>query len=346
MSQVGRALCYVLFVAGRRLGVNRNLRPVDGWLVRRALAKYPAPSTETRAARLLRSLHEWPYSVALALQAITLAVAAGLFAVAACWLAWWAPTDPGQSLNVLWQVHGVFVSLAFAGLALIFQLGSESLVTGRSLRTALFRQTLFKFTFAYSVFSLVQIGIVANWLPDDSTLILEFVVAAAAIGLVTYAYAQAASVFEDPEKGERLGVKQLREALERSQRQDWANGYANSMLLAAFPGLIGPPPAGSGLMRTGMVVEAGLVADINESLLRSVVADLSMLTSALKAVYDPVGDQSWMATPKAELRLKCRIGTASGSARPAFELYHPNISEKKLTEIDRQLRACLELARE
>ena len=283
--------------------------------------------------------------IALLLQAVTLALGALLFRTPLEWMPDSAPPDPGGSLDTLWQVHGVFVSLAFAGLTILFQLGSEALVTGRSLRIALFRHTLFKFTFAFSVLSLVQLGIVAVWLPDDSTLILEFIVAASALGLVTYAYAQAAGVFEEPDKGERLGRDQLRSALVKSQHEAWAISQANRRLRTALPALIGSPPGIEGLVRSGLVTEEGIVKDINLGMLRRVLTEFPTLAPRAKPAKSGVA-QVLTLSPAPELRMQGLVGSASGRDDPVFHIYHSDLSERRLRQIERRLRACLEMSRE
>jgi hypothetical protein len=278
---------------------------------------------------------------------VVLAAAVGLWNGSPEFLPSLAPDDAGEAMNNLWQVHAVFVSLAFAGLAVLLQIGSEQLVTGTSLRAALFDWTWFKFSFAFSVISLVQLGAVTIWFGNDATLLLEFFfVDLVAIALVAFAYYRAATVYADPLQARRMALEHLRATAERSQRYAWSTEHANSRLLAIMPDLFSLAPQSKGMRRDPMAApdKARTVADIHVRKLAQALEHAKGMAAASAASIATDADRPIVETVPGfapTLRLQTWIGNIAGPMQPAFYLFHEGLTPRQLERLSDEIYRCI-----
>ena len=324
----------------------------DTWLV----AGAARTASRTRAAsrskfdRALDQAHLKPLLVSGAAQVLILCLVVVASVGHLGFLGSLAPRDPGASLGVLWQVHAVFVSLAFAGLTILFQLGTEQLITGNNLRAILFRHTYFQLTFLFAVMSLVQLGIIALWVRSSQAVFLEFwLCTVLSIGFVSLAYVRAGNVYRDPVKARSLAKRQLLDTLRASHDQNWALDRANATLQKRLPELFFPAPTPeSDFESIGLVVTASTctLADINIELISDAVNRLASVTTtttkpqeqsgegALDEISRPVG-------PTSVLRMRRQLGGELTIGRSVFTLYRALASEVDPARLESQLTAAV-----
>lgn len=321
----------------------RRLLKRDRWLVAAIRKEGSKPPDRLSLQQRWKFLTErFPFRLAAAFQVAALLIAVGLGYVGTSLLPSLRPTDPTASFETLWQVHAVFVSLAFAGLAILFQLGSEELASGTSLRVVLFRSTSFLFTLAFCGLSVVQLGIVATWFDTDRALVAEFLFAlVASVYLVGAAYHRAARLYLNPVRAGRLAEAELSATLRASQLSNWAVSRANGELRTVLPNLLDSPE--------GDVAETKLLTTYEPSLLRDV--DVNAIKDAVRMVERSHGRAEKIAgsastVPSASeppapprLRLAYPIGSRLQIGTSLFRLHGQVAEGLDLTRLEHQLRA-------
>ena len=250
------------------------------------------------------------------------------------------PPDPRNVLLVLWQVHVTFVSIAYAGLALVFQLSTGPVVTARSMRTIVFQSTYFVPILFYSLIGTMQLGAVTFWAVSGSAILLEFILTfgLAVIG-VAFAYSRTAHIFRSSRYAFELGKQGLIERALDSLYEDRTLAEANRRMAAQVPRIYRSFGEEESEESHEIVVRSkrsGTVGDIDMRLMRDFLLDLEG-TVANKAnqtqeAKKNVSFSEELATPKLNTLLS--LGQRVDLGDPLFLVQNsnPNVVNLKATD--------------
>ncbi|MFJ7212831.1 hypothetical protein [Amycolatopsis sp. NPDC098790] len=188
------------------------------------------------------------------------------------------PPDPRNVLLVLWQVHVTFVSIAYAGLALIFQLATGPVVTARSLRAIIFQNTYFVPILFYALIGTMQLGAITFWAVSGSAILLEFILTfGLAVTGVAFAYSRTARIFRSSRYAFDLGKSGLIDRALDSLYDDRTLAEANRRLATQIPRIYRTFSDEEAKKPQEIVVRAkrsGTVGDLDMRLLREFLEDL------------------------------------------------------------------------
>ncbi|MEV1157182.1 hypothetical protein AB0J27_17485 [Micromonospora chokoriensis] len=255
-----------------------------------------------------------------------------------------APKDPAEALKDLWQVHSSFVGIAFAGLAILFQLASAPVVTSHSLRADLFRHTFFAPNLTFALSGAIQLGVVTLWFSSAAAVAIEFltVVTVTLIG-VALAYLRAGRLFVHPSAALEIGRAALVDQALDSMYEDWARTEANRRL----ENLIGNSTA-SGLAKsqTGKAIalapRSATIEDVRIAPIRDAVREVEVATTATAAQSNPnLGElQQGLSNPSRELpnlKILVRIGSSVRKNSPLFVIENAHAFSGDTERIEKRL---------
>lgn len=241
-------------------------------------------------------------------------------------LARFATAEPGEVLLVAWQVQSAFVSIAFAGLAVLVQLASEPVVTARSVREVLFRHTWFMAMLSFALSGTIQLGAVAIWFPSDEALVIEFVgVVAATVTAVAFAYKRAADVFSTPGKAYELGTTAIIEDALSSLSETWATAEGQRRLEEVVPRAWFTAVDDAPTEVVAVAPRDAEFQDVRLGPLRDVVQmiDADSATVQARGPSIGVGEGAGQATGRAKLRLLVGLGASVTEGQAIFVLESP-----------------------
>jgi hypothetical protein len=309
------------------------------------------PRSRTSFPVLLAS----PWSVAV-FAVLFFASAAALRSVQVAILPAWAPSDPDQSLGLLLQVQTTFASIAFAGLALLFQLASSPSVAAQSSREVLFSKTQFLPALQYVGAATVIMAIVAIWMPSDANVLLCFVASfLLTLALIAWSYRRAIRFFLNSAWATEAAISRLLSKLTNQLRELEVASRANDRLADALGGQSavrlddGSRIAGTRAPLLARETTTRL-ADINVQRLRSVAAQHvgSVSSGRIRAEAgqlpaEPLGDSDGPEI-RPELVLNFRIDDLIPSGKPILTLVSATtVSEGLLERLRNDLLRCLSL---
>ena len=257
-----------------------------------------------------------------------------------------APADSQAILLVAWQVHSSFVAIAFAGLALLFQLSTEPLMTAHTVRALLFRKTRFALLLLYSLIGSVQLAVVSAWLPSDGALVLELLfVVITSIALIAFAYSLAARTFTDARFATNLSQEAILQSMLDSMDSTWASIEANQRLQH----FISPDyllTSNSGVIREVVVAPNDIrLTDAHIPRLRAALADLanhSILIQSLAATgTNEIDVESASIADSPRLFIRASIGERLGSGNAVFVIQNPKNYTGDISRFEARLRAAI-----
>jgi hypothetical protein len=299
-----------------------------------------------RRVALLVQRRALPLAIIVQVAVAAVAVGVGLVLQPRIWSSL-APVSPDDALIALWQVHLGFVSIAFAGLAVLLQLAAEPVITARSLRADLFRHTFFVAILFQALAGAIQLGVVALWFDSSSALVIEFfLVVAVTVAAVAFAYLRATALFTNPALAVELGKKALREELLDSIYADAARTKANELLHDAIP------RAWRVSYRHAKDVQllvrfpgACVVRDVDLRPLLDVQVELDRASTAV-AHSHPWKDSGSAASDagsaqKPLLRILVGVGESVAAGEACFALEQSAVVSHSLASIENRLRAAL-----
>lgn len=307
--------------------------PSSGWLLEGHLKQKPG-----RRERAQAFVHGRPLMLGVVVQAVVGALCWALPRIPGYWPNSLTVTDPGSALEVLWQVQAAFASIAFAGLALMFQVASDGAVAARNLRETLVRATWFLPALGLSLGGTLQLGIITLWAPTSQALLMElaFVVAATLLA-VGYAYYRASAVFMRPELADRLASRALVDLAVTSMRSADARDKARAELADVVPAHWDPT------VTPEVVFSAptkGTFADVRLQPLRAIADQIAAFSSSLAEAQVgqgiPAADDP---EKRASLRLMAALGTQLDEGAPLFVLVNGGAFSGSRRQLARRLGA-------
>ena len=197
----------------------------DGWVVRQTVEQLKQRLQELFRGRPIRTTVERHGTAILVLFA---SLILGLSAVTRWWsptvLPMLAPEEPQTVLGLAWQVHAGIIAIAFAGLALLLQFSTQSLIAGHTIRGALFRRTYFRPILTYCLIADVGLALVTAWFSTPSAVVYQmFFTILGSLALIAFAYWQVLRVFIQPGLAEGVGQNALLDLLRQSADSDTAS---------------------------------------------------------------------------------------------------------------------------
>lgn len=286
----------------------------SGWLLEAHLKQ--KPSRRERAQALV---HGRPLMLGVVVQAVVGALCWALPRFPGYWPESLSVPNPGSALEVVWQVQAAFASIAFAGLALMFQVASDGAVAARNLRETLVRATWFLPALGLSLGGTLQLGIITLWAPTSQALVIELAcVVAATLLAVGYAYYRASAVFMRPDMADQLASQALAKMAVRSMRSAGAREKARSALAEVVPPHWDPKVAAEVVLSAPT---KGTFADVRLQPLRALAEQIAAFSSSSAQAQ---GGQSFPATDDPEqiasLRLAASLGAQLDEGEPLFVL--------------------------
>jgi hypothetical protein len=258
-----------------------------------------------------------------------------------------APTDPQGSLLQLWQVHTVFVAIAFAGLAILFQLASDPVVTSRSLRSDLVRHTFFITTLAFALAGAIQLGLIALWFPTAAAIVIEFLlIVTVTVFLVALAYIRTARIFARPEAALELGKAALVDLALDSLYENWAQTEASRRLEERVPRDLSPSL--EAMKSIGIPIAHapmdGEIEDVRLEPIEDALRGLEAKHNAGIGTHSDTGPTtSGLVSNDATASLKVRfsIGSRVKKGDPLFLLEGLKPSEARIASMERRLMSAI-----
>jgi len=257
-----------------------------------------------------------------------------------------APANSQPILLVAWQVHSSFVAIAFAGLALLFQLSTEPLMAAHTVRALLFRKTRFALLLLYSLIGSVQLAVVSAWLPSDGALVLELLfVVTTSLALIAIAYSLAARTFTDAQFAKNLGQDAILQSMLNSMDSTWASVEANQRLQQVM-GRDYLLTLNSTVIRELVVAPNDIrVTDVHIPRLRAALADLvnhTIVVQSLAATDTTEVDvESVSIADEPRLFIRTSIGERIGSGNAVFVIQNPENYTGDISRFEARLRAAV-----
>lgn len=256
-----------------------------------------------------------------------------------------APTDSANAMHVAWQVHGTFVAIAFAGLAILFQTSSsEQVLSADRLRSVLFRSTHFPFVLAFSIGGAIELGIVANWFPSDGGLLIQTLgVVSASMILIAISYWQAVKALTQSDYASHKATEAFIEAMQDSMASSHAAVSANSRLEKVLDRSIKPQIEGDerGLVRCD---KPSILQDIDLAAIEDMTKGLRVPTERASRVDNNTPSQSppeSLAQPK--LRITPTIGGRVRSEQYVFFMVNASAYKGNWVTLESRLSRAIRL---
>jgi hypothetical protein len=305
------------------------------------------PPTSRRVS--LREAAEKPWALG-AFFLILLGLAVVMYISEPTFLESWGPKDAAEALGLTWQVQTSIAAIAFAGLALIIQLATDSPIAVRSSREVLHRETRFNLLVTYAGASSVTLGVVAIWLPSaGGTLLGVLICLVGTLGLIGLSYFRAAQLFLDERRALDKAIQLLLSRLDGEVRGQRTASAINQRLAQFFP-KAGPvrrtrvAPAGRKTLPLVIVTEAQRVHDFDVVALRRVGVDLLRAVSGetFKSVEDPTGTPAEAAPEPAILLIRYQVNDVVQPGDALFQVVVGNEPKPNvLRSFDQRLRRCV-----
>jgi hypothetical protein len=229
-----------------------------------------------------------------------------------------APENPSQTLQTLWQVQAALVALGFPFLLLLIQLTRDEGVTALRTSEVLARETRVRFAMEYSTAGLVTAGALSAWLASSGSVLLGFVfITVLTAVLLLRSYFNALDLLFDRPRLRRQSGILLREKLRTSMREIWALEMANASLvddlsdLGLERSLFAPDPSDNRWWSLP-AAHSGRIADMNVRELRSILGTLPrvVVASSPNPAPDPTAVAGATATKPAPILLLRGCGDA------------------------------------
>jgi hypothetical protein len=321
-----------------------------GWLREEAERRVPAiPPTGNPFTRALQNR-----IIIVGWYVFLIVVSATLRARSPIFLAEWAPPDPASALATMWQVHTTFAAVAFAGLALVFQLSVDPPMAPRSVREILYERTMFRLLVEFSALGSIFLGIAAFWLVSDATVAVGFLGAfAPTIALIAISYYRAAGLFVNPSLALRLAEERLAVKLMRSIRSLTVLRVTNQdltrLILRKSPllqlGRLSAQPSQSIPMLS--FLDRRRLADINFARLSDAASEIASVVASDVATlegrpHEPAIEQT---IPEPNLTLDYFVDDIVEAGSPIFRLSGvEKLDEGVRRRIEMRLSECLRWA--
>jgi hypothetical protein len=266
----------------------------------------------------------------------------------------WAPPDPAGALATMWQVHTTFAAVAFAGLALVFQLSVDPPMSPRSVREILYERTMFRLLVEFSGLGSVFLGVAALWFVSDSAVAIGFVGAfAPTIILIAVSYYRAADLFVNPSLALRLAEEGLVVRLMNSMRAmrvlQIANAELARLISQQSPLLqLGQLPAQQGQFIPLLIFpDRRRIADINFAWLYRIAAEIASMAASDVATIEEQPDEPTVeeAIPQPNLSVDYLIDDIVEAGSPVFRLSGVDkLDELVRRRVEIRLAECLRWA--
>lgn len=207
-----------------------------------------------------------------------------------------APRDPSQVLQTLWQVQAALVALGFPFLLLLIQFSHDDGVTALRSSEVLARETLVRISMELSTVGLAAAGVLAAWLPSSGSVIVAvLLITLPTTAMLLRAYFIALDLLFDRPRLRRKSSEILREKLMTSMFDLWAVQRGNALVLEELAEFgversYFEPDSGDGCWWSLTAPESGIIADISLSGMKAVLAAVPRaFMPAAVAPEDPTG---------------------------------------------------------
>jgi hypothetical protein len=254
----------------------------------------------------------------------------------------------------MWQVHTTFAAVAFAGLALVFQLSVDPPMSPRSVREVLYERTMFRLLVEFSALGSMFLGIASIWLVSDATVAIGFTGAfAPTIVLIALSYYRAAALFVNPSLALKTAEESLEVKLKKSMRSLTVLQVANAEL-ARMVSLESPllqlgrlQPQSSQSIPLLLLPDSRRMMDLNFVRLRHAVGEIASVAASDVARLEEPQDEPTLeqAVPEPSLTLMYQINDVVDAGSPVFRLSGiEKLDEPVRRRIELRLSECLRWA--
>jgi hypothetical protein len=323
----------------------REAERKNGWIVR-----------ETREQLKQERLRElsWGRRINGVLGISVAALFALLLLVVSALTQWWSPTllpmlapkDPQSVLGLAWQVHAGITAIAFAGLALLFQFSTQSLIAGHTIRGALFTRTYFRPILAYCLAVDIELALVTAWFSTPSALVIQmFFVFVGSLLLIAFAYWRVLRVFIQPELTEGAGQVALLDLLRQSADSNKALTTANGRLAEVVPlSWSSPDSRSTDVQRLVRSSRRQVLTDVNLPRIRDVITELDAKSDlGARASAPPSLAQAGASgatldeNRRSELHMLAELGSSVGENKYVFYVANADLFTGDWRKLERRL---------
>jgi hypothetical protein len=176
-----------------------------------------------------------------------------------------APYDPGDAINTLWQVHSAVVALSIPLLVLLLEQAQSKAVLATTTGHVLMSDCSAVATTVVSLGSVIELGVVAVYLPSDGALLANLILSAICVVLITRGYWNALGLLASPfrlrDRSRAVLFSRVKASVEESFEHALANDEVELQLHAWRPTLY-PPPERAGWLPVLQADRAGSVEDV------------------------------------------------------------------------------------
>jgi hypothetical protein len=204
-----------------------------------------------------------------------------------------APYDPGDAINTLWQVHSAVVALSIPLLVLLLEQAQSKAVLATTTGHVLMSDCSAVATTVVSLGSVIELGVVAVYLPSDGALLANLILSAICVVLITRGYWNALGLLASPfrlrDRSRAVLFSRVKASVEESFEHALANDEVELQLHAWRPTLY-PPPERAGWLPVLQADRAGSVEDVLIEPLRRALTGLVSTVSVGPLITDEDGD--------------------------------------------------------
>jgi hypothetical protein len=325
----------------------------DGWIVRQTVAQLKQKRLQelSRDRPIRRTAQRHLTAIAAFLALLLLAVSAVTRWRSATFFPMLAPKDPQSVLGLAWQVHAGIIAIAFAGLALLLQFSTQSLIAGHTIRGALFRRTYFRPILTYCLIADVGLALVTAWFSTPSAVVIQMVFTIlGSVALIAFAYGQVLRVFVQPGLTEGVGQTALLDLLSRSLDSNKALARANGRLEEVVNlSWSSSESSNTNVQRLVRSSRRQVLTDVNLLRLRDVLRELDAKSRQVATASEPpsppgegTSGASLEKSRRSQLHMLAQLGSSVDENKYVFYVTNPHLFTGDWEKLERRLLNALD----